>query len=155
VTLEAAPRREPPPRLLPPYVVLDITDSSGSFCGRLLGDLGSEVIKIEPPGGDPARVEPPTYEGGVGARSLTWAFNNANKKGITLAIQSAKGRDLFRRLTRLADVIVESFPPGHLDGLGYDSLRAVNPGLVLTSITPFGQDGPHSSYKGATLWPWR
>ncbi len=139
---------------LSPYRVLDLTGESGWLCGRLLGDLGADVIKIEPPGGDPGRRHGPFYDGQVNSeRSLTWFALNFNKRGITLNIQTADGRALFRRLAATADFVIESFPPGCMEtlGLGYSSLRSTNPRLVMTSITPFGQTGPYWDYKADDL----
>jgi crotonobetainyl-CoA:carnitine CoA-transferase CaiB-like acyl-CoA transferase len=135
-----------------PYRVLDLTDELGFLCGKVLGDLGADVVKVERPGGDPARNIGPFYGGRPDPqKSLYWfAFNN-NKRGITLDIESRKGKDLFRRLVERADFIFESFMPGYLQDLGldYKALKAVNPRIVFTSITPFGQTGPYSRFKAS------
>ncbi len=125
--------------------VLDLADTSGFLCGRILADLGADVVKVERPGGDPSRDEPPFAEDRADPdHSLTWLTGNVNKRGITCGLEPQAGRDLFKRLAERADVVVETFAPGYLDalGLGYADLSAANPGLVLTSITPFGQTGP-------------
>lgn len=126
----------------------------GVYCGRLLGDLGADVIRVEPPGGDGARRLGPFYQDEPGAeRSLFhWHFN-ASKRGVTLDLSSRDGRALFKRLAATADVVVETFQPGYLRdlGLGYDDLRAEQPGIIVTSITPFGQTGPYSQYQGEEL----
>ena len=141
-------------RLLPPYRVLDLTGPEGVFCGKLLADYGGDVVRIEPPGGDPSRARAP-FAGDVEGpdRSLYFLFYNTNKGSITLDLQSERGRDLFRRLVSQADVVVESFAVGHMDslGLGYESLRAINPGIVMAAITPFGQTGPWKDYKANDL----
>lgn len=140
--------------LLAPYRVLDLTDQNGWLCGRILGDLGADVVKIEPPGGDPGRNHGPFYHDERDPeKSLTWFAYNANKRGITLDLVSSKGHDLFRRLAQKADFVIESYAPGYLDslGLGYGKLRETNPPLVLTSITPFGQSGPYAHYRGSDL----
>lgn len=124
--------------------VLDVTDSSGYLCGRALADLGADVVKVERPGGDAGRAEPPFADDVPGVdRSLVWLAGNANKRGITCNLASPDGRALFRRLAAQADAVVESAAPGTLAdvGLDYASLSVENPGLVLTSITPFGQRG--------------
>ncbi len=139
---------------LAPYRVLDLTETSGWSCGRILGDLGADVVKVEPPGGDPGRRVGVFYRDDPDpAKNLFWFAYNANKRSITLALDSGKGRELLRRLAERADFLIESFPPGYLDArnLGYRALRAANPRLVFTSITPFGQTGPYARYRGSDL----
>jgi len=143
--------------MLSPYRVLDLTDEKGLSCGRLLGDLGADVIKIERPGGDPARKLGPFYDDKDDPeKSLFWFAYNANKRGITLDIEKPEGQDIFKRLVKDADFVIESFPPGYMDGLGlgYSALEKLNPGLIMVSITPFGQTGPYKDYKATdiTLW---
>jgi len=136
--------------LLSGYRVLDLTDEKGFLCGKTLGDLGADVIKVEKPGGDPSRRLGPFYKDiQHPERSLYWFAYNANKRGITLNLECEEGRELFKRLVQKVDVVVESFPPGYMASiaLGYDNLSSVNPSLILTSITPFGQEGPRSTYK--------
>jgi len=142
------------PPLLGHYRVLDLTDEKGFLCGRLMADLGADVIKIERPGGDPTRNIGPFYQDIPDPeKSLFWFAYNANKRGITLNIESSKGQELFKILARDADFIIESFSPGYLDslGLGYQALSEINPRIILTSITPFGQSGPYSAYKASDL----
>jgi len=156
--------------------VLDLTGPIGVYCGKLFADLGADVVKIEPPGGDPMRELGPFYgddepraglkpaptsrpEPGAaeglrhGERSLYWWHFNTSKRGITLALESAEGRELFKRLVKAADIVLESFAPGYLDGLGcgWEVLRELNPELIMTSITPFGQTGPYRGFKGADI----
>lgn len=134
--------------------VLDLANESGAYCGKLLADLGADVIRIEPPTGAPERALGPFAEDVPDPeRSLWWWHYQTSKRGITLALDTADGQALFRRLARSADVVLETFPPGTLDGwgLGYAQLSALNPGLVLTSITPFGLTGPHSGYRTSDL----
>jgi len=136
------------------YRVLDLTDEKGQLCGRILGDMGADVIKIEPPGGDASRSTGPFYHDDPNPeRSLTWFYANANKRSITLRLDSTEGRDIFMRLVKDADLVVESFTPGHMAelGLAYDALAAARPDIVLTSITPFGQTGPRSWHKTSDL----
>ena len=145
---------EQPETLLGPYRALDLTDDKGFFCGRILGDLGADVIKIERPGGDPARGLGPFYHDILDPeKSLYWFAYNFNKRGITLDIETADGQELFKRLVKTADWVIESFDPGYMEriGLGYEALSQINPGIILTSITPFGQSGPYRDYKGSDL----
>lgn len=146
--------REDEPQMLSAVRVLDLTREEGYLCGRILGDLGAEVIKIEPPNGDPGRRFGPFYRDiPHPEKSLHWFAYNANKKGITLKIESADGQEIFRRLAAKADVVVESFPPGTMDqfGLGYEALSRINPAIVMTSISPFGQSGPYAHFKASDI----
>jgi CoA:oxalate CoA-transferase len=147
--------------------VLDLSGQvAGPFCAKLLGDFGADVIKVEPPGGESGRRLAPI----VGRRvpgstfqvpgtaeapgawylepgpesSAFFLYLNTNKRGITLDIATASGADCLRRLVQRADVVIESFPPGFLDRLGFsfESLERLRPGLILSSVTPFGQSGP-------------
>jgi crotonobetainyl-CoA:carnitine CoA-transferase CaiB-like acyl-CoA transferase len=143
--------------MLSPYRVLDLTDEKGHMCGRLLGDMGADVIKIESPGGDTARSIGPFYHDEPDPeKSLYWFALNANKRGITLNLESVDGREIFKKLVKTADFIIESYPVGYLDklGLGYKDLETINPKVILVSITPFGQNGPHKDYKGSDIVAW-
>lgn len=143
--------------MLSPYRILDLTDEKGLMCGQLLGSLGADVIKIERPGGDPARdIAPFFHDIPDPEKSLFWFAFNTNKRGITLNIETVDGQEMFRELVRTADAVIESFAPGHMDklGLGYPELERINPGIVLTSITPLGQDGPYKDYKASDLVCW-
>ncbi len=139
---------------LSPFRVLDLTDELGFLCGKILGDLGADVIKIEKPGGDPSRNIGPFFHNQIHPeKSLYWfAFNN-NKRGITLNLETSRGRDLFCQLAAKSDFIIESFSPGYLDGiqLGYTALSRLNPRVILTSITPFGQTGPYSRFNASDI----
>ena len=140
--------------LLSPYRALDLTDELGFLCGKILGDLGADVIKIERPGGDPARSLGPFYGHQPDPeKSLFWFGFNNNKRGITLNLESPKGRELFSKLAAKVDFIIETFTPGYLDSLkiGYSELCKINPRVVLTSITPFGQTGPYSKFKASDI----
>jgi crotonobetainyl-CoA:carnitine CoA-transferase CaiB-like acyl-CoA transferase len=140
--------------LLSPYRVLDLSNELGFLCGKILGDLGADVIKIEPPGGEPARRLGPFYgDQADPEKSLFWFGFNNNKRGITLNLESARGRELFAELVAKADFVIETFTPGHLDALnlGYTALAKINSRLVLTSITPFGQTGPYSKFKASDI----
>jgi crotonobetainyl-CoA:carnitine CoA-transferase CaiB-like acyl-CoA transferase len=136
--------------------VLEVAHApSGAFCAKLLADQGAETIKLEPPGwGDAARHEPPFIGGEPHPdRSSTFLAHNTNKRGITLDLEQPAGRTLFLQLAAAADVVIESFRPGHLAalGLGYEMLSAHNPRLILLSISCFGQDGPYAGYCGDDL----
>lgn len=133
---------------------LDLTNEVGFVSGKILAELGVDVVKVEQPGGDPARLTPP-YLGDVPGveRSLYWRSFNTGKRAITLDIEQEAGQELFKRLVADTDFVLESFTPGYLDalGLGYEQLREINPKLVFVSVTPFGQKGPYSHYTGAEL----
>jgi crotonobetainyl-CoA:carnitine CoA-transferase CaiB-like acyl-CoA transferase len=140
--------------ILTGYRVLDVTDEKGLLCGKVLGDLGADVLKIEPPGGSAARDIGPFYKDIPDReKSLFWFFTNTSKRGITLNLETADGRDIFKRLVKTAHFVIESYEPGCMAGLGlgYEDLEKINPGLVMTSITPFGQAGPYAHYKAADL----
>jgi len=140
--------------LLGDISVLDLADEKGLYCTKLLADLGADVIKVERPGGDPTRFIGPFYHDEPHPEQSLYFFNmNTSKRSITLALDNADGRRLFKRLVKRADVVVETFPPGYLDGLGlgYLALKEVNPGLILVSITGFGQAGPYRDFKAPDL----
>ena len=134
--------------------VLELADETGQFCGKLLGDLGAEVVKIEPPGGEPCRrIGPFVDDIPHPERSLSFWYYNTSKRGITLNLDTADGLHLFRRLAATADLILETFRPGYLSSLGcdYAALSQQKPGLVLCSLTPFGQTGPWRDYLSSDL----
>jgi crotonobetainyl-CoA:carnitine CoA-transferase CaiB-like acyl-CoA transferase len=134
--------------------VLDLTGEIGQYCTKLLADLGADVIKIEPPGGDPVRALPPFYHDEEDPqKSLYWLNLNTNKKSVTLDLDKAEGKALFERLVATADIVVETGDPGYLDGLGlgYEGLSTIKPDIILTSITGFGQTGPHAHYKAPDI----
>ena len=139
------------------FRILDLTDHKGLYCAKVLADLGADVIKIEPPGGDLSRNTGPFYKDIPDPeKSLFWWAYNTSKRGITLDIGTAEGKDIFLRLAKTADVVVESFSPGYMEGLGlgYTELSETNPGIIVTSITPFGQTGPRSDWKAPDLVAW-
>lgn len=134
--------------------VLDLTDHKGYFCGKILADMGAEVIKLEKPGGDAGRQIGPFYKNTPDPeKSLHWFAYNLNKLGITLDLETSGGKAIFEKLIESADVVIESYPVGHMDslGLGYAALKKINPRIIMTSITPFGQTGPYSEFKGSDL----
>jgi benzylsuccinate CoA-transferase BbsE subunit len=134
--------------------VLELADEKGQFCGKLLGDLGADVVKIEPPGGERSRhVGPFLDDVPDPQRSLSFWYCNTSKRGITLDLVTAEGGALFARLAAQADVVLETFAPGFLSGigLGYQTLAQGNPRLILCSLTPFGQTGPWRDYLSSDL----
>jgi formyl-CoA transferase len=119
---------------------------AGPFAGKFFADFGAEVIKIEPPGGDPLRKWRKLHHG----TSLWWYVQNRNKKSVTADLRVPEGREIVRRIAKDADVVIENFRPGTLEkwGLGYDSLAAGNPGLVMLRLSGFGQSGPYRDRTG-------
>ena len=133
--------------------VLDLTSSSAAYCGKLLADLGAEVIKLEPPGGDVGRHEAPLFETPTRAHSLPFAYANANKKSVLVDLSIEAGQDRLQSLAADSDLILEALPVGRLTGLGlgYADLARTHPGLVMTSISGFGQTGPQSTFRSNDL----
>jgi crotonobetainyl-CoA:carnitine CoA-transferase CaiB-like acyl-CoA transferase len=141
--------------------VLDLAEASGAYCGKLLADMGADVIKVEPPGGAAMRDIGPFYAGTEPAaagmrdrnRSLFFWHYNTSKRSVTLDLGAPRERERFLGLAATADLVIETFRPGELDalGLGYATLAARNPRLTLVSITPFGQTGPYRDYRGSDL----
>ena len=139
---------------LNPYRVLDLTDENGLLASRILADLGADTIVIEDPGGNHARRIGPFYHDiPHPEKSLFWYALNSNKRGITLDITTADGQEMLKQLVKTSDFLFESHHPGYMEelGIGYDTLSKINPGLVMTSITPFGQTGPWRDFKGSDL----
>ena len=121
--------------------ILELANHTGQFCGKLFGDLGADVVKIEPRGGEPCRrIGPFLDDVPHPERSLSFWFYNTSKRSITLDLETADGRVLFGRLADAADVVLETFRPGFLASLGldYTALCRRNPRLVMCSLTPFG-----------------
>jgi crotonobetainyl-CoA:carnitine CoA-transferase CaiB-like acyl-CoA transferase len=140
--------------MLSGYRALDLTDEKGFFCGKILGELGVDVIKIERPGGDPGRNIGPFYGNTPDPeKSLYWFAYNDSKRGITLNLEAPEGQEIFRTLAKTAHFVIESFPVGYMDkvGLGYEQLSKLNPKIIVTSITPFGQTGPWKHYKATDI----
>ena len=134
--------------------VLELTSEHAQFCGKLMADLGADVIKIEPPGGQETRnVGPFLDDEAHPERSLYFWHYNTSKRGVTLDLTTPEGQDVFRKLAATAGLVLESFPAGYLPGLGlgYDSLSKDNPELIMCSVTPFGQDGPWRDYQTSDL----
>jgi crotonobetainyl-CoA:carnitine CoA-transferase CaiB-like acyl-CoA transferase len=145
---EQAPTARP---LLDGIRVLDLATQRAELAGRLLADLGAEVVKIEPPAGTPSRGLAP-FDGGNG-ESLYWAAVGAGKHSLVLDIEAAGDRETLLGLVRYADVFIESFEPGYLDGLGLGerALRDLNPLLIYVSVTPFGTKGPKARWPATDL----
>jgi crotonobetainyl-CoA:carnitine CoA-transferase CaiB-like acyl-CoA transferase len=125
------------------------------YCGKLLADLGADVLKVEEPRlGDPARRRGPFPDDlPHPERSGLFLYLNTSKRGITLSLETEAGRRIFRKLVASADILIEDRTPGELErmGLGYPELSKLNPRLIVTSITPFGQSGPHRGYRSHHL----
>jgi crotonobetainyl-CoA:carnitine CoA-transferase CaiB-like acyl-CoA transferase len=130
--------------------VVELTDELGSYCGRLLADLGADVIKVEPPGGGRQRNSAPFLSGHEGNPDASLAFwvHNTSKKSVVLDLDTEDGRAAARKLALSADILIEDHPVGFLAarGLGYEDLHAAKPALVYTSISGFGQTGPHARW---------
>ena len=134
--------------------VLDLAGATGVYGTKLLADLGADVIRVEPPDGDPLRDIGPFWHDECAAdRSLSFFHLNTNKRSITLDFTKPEGRALFEKLVATADVVVETYEPGYLDslGLGYAGLCAIRPDIILTSVTGFGQTGPHAHYAWSDI----
>lgn len=125
--------------------VLDLADERASFCSRLLAELGADVIKLERPGGEQNQQD--------SERDPSYFYHNCNKRGITLDLNIKKGRDLFIRIVKGCDVIIESFAPKNLEewGLEYERLKTENPAIIHVKVSDFGPIGPRSQYKGCDL----
>jgi len=135
------------------------TDIAGPFAGKLLADFGADVVKVEPPGGDPARLHGPFPLDADGdeapdpEQSALFLHLNANKRSVVADLDTPADQQLVADLAARSDVVIESFPPGYLDerGLGYENLTEATPNLVVTSVTPFGQTGPYAHYVAADI----
>ena len=133
---------------------LDLTNEMGLLCGKVLADLGIDVIKVEPPEGEPARNTGPFYQDILHPeKSLFWFAYNTNKRGITLDLEKEMGRAILKRLISEVDILIESFTPDKMKklGLDYEDVSVINPSLIYTSLTPFGRTGPYKDYKATDL----
>ncbi|MBN1367072.1 MAG: CoA transferase [Dehalococcoidales bacterium] len=139
--------------LLDGYRAIDLTDEKGFICGQILAMMGVDVIKIEDPVEKKSADVHFSDRHKIDQSYLHWKAFNTDKKCITLNIQQEAGQELFKNLTKKVDFIIESFQPGYLKelGIGYDSLKVINPKIIFTSISHFGQRGPYSRYKGSEL----
>ena len=135
-------------------VVEFATMVSGPYCSKMLADMGADVIKVEPPEGDPSRRCGPFPKSGPHPeRSAMFLYNNTSKRGVTLNLDAAEGLDVFKRLLRWADVLIDNHPPSYLESLGLDwvAMCKLNTALIYTSITPYGRTGPRANVKGDEL----
>ncbi len=141
---------------LPPLRVLDLTESGCMLGGRLLGDVGADVIKIEPPSGSTSRIWPYYKDSKDPQKSLFWYSYNINKRGITLDIEKPEGREILKKLVAQSDIIMESCKPGYMRtlGIGYEDLCTVKNDIIYCAITPFGQEGPKANYPVSELTVW-
>jgi crotonobetainyl-CoA:carnitine CoA-transferase CaiB-like acyl-CoA transferase len=139
--------------MLTGFRVLDLTEEPGFLAGKILGDMGADVVKVEPPGGSSGRRGPFLRDDPDPEASLSWLALNTSKRGITLELASARGAELFRKLALNADVVLDTRPAGAMDalGLGDEALRAANPRLVTCAITPFGHSGPRAHFRAHDL----
>ena len=140
--------------MLSPYTVLDLTDEKGELASMVLGDLGADVIKVEPPSGSPSRaMEPFLDDAPEMERSLQYFAFNRNKRGISLDLEAEAGRKTLFSLVGKADFIVESARPGEMAGRGpgFEAMRQANSRIVYVAISPFGQDGPHADFPASDL----
>ena len=140
--------------MLSGYRVVELTDERGVLAGRILADMGAEVIKVEPPGGDPWRQRGPFLGGNEdGQAGLPWLVANAGKRSVVADLEEESGRENVKRLLEAADVLLESHGPATMSGwgLGWEGLRTSFPRLVYCSITPFGREGPYAGYRAHDL----
>ena len=134
--------------------VLDLCEEPGFFAGKILAELGADVVHVEPPGGDrAARRGPWLGDAADPERSLPWLAQNTSKRGITLSLRAERGRELFRALAARADVVLETARPGSLEelGVGWAQLGPGLPRLVWCSLTPFGRTGPWARHRAHDL----
>ena len=143
------------PATLDDVKVLDLSQGlAGPICAKILADFGADVVKVEPPAGDAARSMAPYFGTDPHPeKSLIFLLANLNKRGVRLNLDDPDGRELLRRMARTSDIVVESFEPGYLASLGLDyaALAQENPGLIMISITPFGQTGPYRAYQSEEI----
>jgi len=140
--------------LISGITVLDLADEKASFCSKLLADMGARVIKIEKPGGDSSRTIGPFFKNIPDPeKSLFFWYHNSNKLGITLNLEHSDGRNIFYKLVRESDIVIETFPPVYLRdiGLDFESLCAINPRVILVSVTGYGQNGPRKNLKSCDI----
>jgi benzylsuccinate CoA-transferase BbsE subunit len=132
--------------------VLDLTTNYAAYAGRLLADLGADVVRVEPPEGSPLRGVAPCQTGPTGAPlSFAHAFLDAGKRSVTLDLMTAAGRELLAELTASSDAMIETPSAAAADHIDFDLVRQRNPGLVLVSISAFGRDGPYAGYQATDL----
>jgi len=143
--------------LLSGFRMLDLADEKGALCGKIFADMGADVIKVEPPQGCSTRRIPPFVDDLPDSeRGLYFIAYQAGKRSVTLNLESPDGRALLEDLVRKSDFLLESFPVGYMEsiGLGYERLAELNPRIIHTSVTPFGDTGPGRNYKAADIVSW-
>ncbi|HEY3751485.1 MAG TPA: CoA transferase [Pseudonocardiaceae bacterium] len=134
--------------------VVDLAGDVGNYCGKLFADLGADVVLVEPPGGCPQRTAEPTVASGPAAgTALAFVYQNTNKRSVVVDVDNDADLRLLHDMVAAADLVIDNWAPGELAlrGLDRDAMTAVNPGLVVTSITPFGQTGPYARYQSADI----
>jgi len=134
--------------------VVEIAGDIGGYAGKMFADLGADVVHIESPEGDPTRKVPPFLHSSLQSNlSLTYLFQNTNKRGIVIDLNVPDGKEVFCRLIAEADILLENMPSRKMSalGLGYETLGKINPKLVHVSVTPFGQNGPYRDLPGSDL----
>ncbi len=134
--------------------VIELCDEAGAWAGKLLADMGADVIKVEPPRGSIVRSYPPFYHDEPHPdRSLAFWNYNTSKRGVTIDLEQAAGREVFRNLVASADMLIEDQAPDRMAawGLDYTDLAPTHPGLIMVSITPFGRSGPRSEEQATDL----
>lgn len=134
--------------------ILELAEPMGIYTGKLLADLGADVIKVEPPGGSPERRMRPFFKGsGDSEESLVHFYHNANKRSVTLDLDKAEGIEIFYRLLETADAVIETFPTAKVESgpLNPQKLLERAPGKIILSITPFGRTGPYRYYASTDL----
>ena len=142
------------PRALEGIRVLELGGELSNYCGKLFAELGAEVVLVEPPGGSDLRFQPPYADDQQGIeRSLPFFYRNTSKRSIVIDLEVPSGAEVFRRLAGSVDLVLEDRSPGYLAslGLGADELIAQHPSLVVTSVTPFGQEGPYANFAHADI----
>jgi benzylsuccinate CoA-transferase BbsE subunit len=133
--------------------VVEMGGGLTNYCGKLLAELGADVILVEPPAGSELRTEPPFADDDPDAGSLPFFYRNTSKRSVVVDVDRPEGQEIVRRLAAGADLVLEDRSPGYLAarGLAARDLIAANPSLVVTSITPFGQDGPYAEFRHSDL----
>lgn len=148
-----APYRLGPPGSLTGRRILELSGPLGQYGGKVLGDLGADVIRIEDPDDNRARYIPPFVGDDPHRTSVYFEAWNLNKRSVTPNLRTAEGRRLFERLVKTADAVIETRPPSTLvkAGYTYERLAKINPQIIVTTVTGFGTEGPYKDYQGANL----
>ncbi|MDA0891717.1 MAG: CoA transferase [Proteobacteria bacterium] len=140
--------------LMAPYRVLDLTHTDGMLCAQILGDLGAEVIQVEPPGGAPGRHIGPFYQGQEDIEhSISWWSYSRGKKSLVLDVEDEADRSTLLQLVATADFLIDAEAPGVMAqrGLAYEDLAEINPALIHISMTPYGMEGPKADWVATDL----